>query len=944
MHKLVLPLLSALAVSPALSPAQSPSPTPNSSTATLRGTVTDPSNALIPQAEVILQPSAAGAPAQTTHSAADGHYLFTAVPTGDYTVHATAPGFADFISAPLTLNATRPRTLDIRLQIETQQVQMDVSSDNSDATDPNKNGSAVVLSGKALDDLPTEPTLLQQELQAISGGDSPSIYVDGFSNGTIPPKNQIREIRINQNPFSARNDVGPGNGMIEIFTKPGTDKLHGDLILSGNDSAFNTQNPFTANQPAYHSTRVAADLSGPLRKKISYALSFNRFSSQSNSVINATTLDPSLANQISFTQAVPSPNTSLQFSPRLDLQLGTRSTMTLRYSYNNSQQLNGGVGQLNLPEQGYNSGTITQVFQASNSQVFGAKVVNDTRFQYTRTRTNQTPLNTTPAIVVEGAFNGGGNNNGAVHDNTDSYELQNYIAIQAGKHYLSPGVRLRVNRDASVSRAGFNGQYIFSSLNAYQAAAQALAACQNGPPPNSNCHIPGAGQYTVTTGNPAALIDVADVAAFFQDDWKLRKNFTLSYGLRYEIQNYISDKGDFAPRVGFAWSLGAKKNKPAPFVLRGGSGIFYTHILSPYILQAQRQNGVTQQQYSVASPAFYPQVPTDPATLGPASSPTTYSISPTFRTQYSIIDTLELDHPLGTRGNLSLQGYSNRVVHLLVPRNINSPLPGTYNPANPASGVRPFGGTQNIDEFDSIGLARSDSISLNANYHVKNGAGFYSYYMYRIRTSDANGGFPSNEYNDGADYGRGSMDVRHTLFLSAQPPSLPGHIDLNAFMQATSGAPFNITVGQDLNGDSQFNDRPAFATAPTANSMLYSTPYGTLDANPQPGEATIPINYGRSPAYFSFNAELYRKFSFGPALPVPPPPPGAKASPGKPEIARKYNLFLIVEAQNAINHVNLGTPVGVLGSSLFGKSNSVNGSSISSNANRVILLDLLVRF
>jgi hypothetical protein len=941
LHKLVLPLLSALAVTPALSPAQSPSQAANPAATTLRGTVTDPSNALIPQAEVVLQPAAVGAPAQTTHSAADGHYIFTAVPAGDYTLHATAPGFAPFDGPAIHVASAKPQSLDIRLQIETQQVQMDVSSDNSDATDPNKNGSAVVLSGKALDDLPTEPSLLQQELQAISGGDSPAIYVDGFSGGTIPPKSQIREIRINQNPYSARNDVGPGNGIIEIFTKPGTDKLHGDITVVGNSSAFNTQNPFSANQPSYYTTHFGTDLTGPINKKASYGISFNRDSSQSNAIISAETLDATDTTQIHFSQAVLSPNTNNRISSRVDMQLGP-NTLGLHYAYTEMQQTNAGIGQLSLSSQSFNNNTVFNLYQATNSLVIGPRIVNDTRFRYVRSRTNQTPFSTAPSLIVQGAFNGGGSNSGLSHDNSDSYELQNYVAIQAGKHYLSPGVRLRVNRDANVSRAGFNGEYTFSSLNAYQAAAQALAACTTPP-----CHIPGASQYTVTTGSPAALIDVADVAAFFQDDWKLRKNFTLSYGLRYEIQNYISDKGDFAPRVGFAWSLGAKKNKPAPFVLRGGTGVFYTHILSPYILQSQRQNGITQQQYSVASPAFYPQVPTDAATLGPASSPTTYRISPTFRTQYSIISTLELDHPLGSRGNLSLFGYSNRVVHLLVPRNINSPLPGTYNPANPASGVRPLGGTQNIDEFDSIGLARSTSISLSANYHAKNGFGLYSYYLYRIRSSDANGGFPSNEYNDGADYGRGSQDIRHTLFFEVLTPALPGKINLSTFLQATSGAPFNITVGQDLNGDSQFNDRPAFATAPTANSVLYSTPYGMLDANPQPGESIIPINYGRSPAYLSLNAELYRRFTFGPALPVPPPPPGAKAPPptkGKPTVDRKYNLFLAIDAQNAINHVNLGTPIGVLGSKLFGQSNSLTGSSANANANRVISLDLMFRF
>ena len=184
--------------------------------------------------------------------------------------------------------------------------------------------------------------------------------------------------------------------MIEIFTKPGTDKLHGDFVFYGNDIEFNTQNPFTQGQPAYHSTTVNGDLDGPLRKNASYFLSFNRNSSQTNAVVNALVLDSTLQSQVPFTQALPSPNTSIGFTPRIDLQFGAKSTVVLRYSYTDSEQTNGGIGQLNLPSQGFNSSTLSQLFQASNSQIINKNIVNDTRFQYIRTRANQTPMSTAP--------------------------------------------------------------------------------------------------------------------------------------------------------------------------------------------------------------------------------------------------------------------------------------------------------------------------------------------------------------------------------------------------------------------------------------------------------------------------------------------------------------------------------------------------------------------
>jgi hypothetical protein len=921
----------------------------------LRGTVTDPAGALVTRAQVVLHPANPTRPDQTALTGPDGRYAFANVAPDSYTVRVAAPGFEAFESKPLRVTGDRPQALDIRLRLATQQFQMDVSSDNADDTDPNNNGTALVLKGSDLDSLPTEPTLLQQQLQAMSGGDSPSIYVDGFSNGTIPPKDTIREIRINQNPYSARNDTGPGGGMIEILTKPGTDKLHADLVLYGNDNAFNTQNPFTHGQPPYYSTSMNGEVDGPLNKHTSYSLSFNHSSSQTNAIVNAQVLDPTNTTQIAFTQALPSPSTNTGFSPRIDLQIGAKSTLVFRYSYSQSHQTNGGIGQLTLPSEGSDSSTTSQLFQASNSQIFSPKIVNDTRFQYVRTRATQTPQSTAPTLIVQGAFNGGGSNGGASQDNHDSYELQNYIAIQAGKHYLSPGVRLRINRDANVSRAGYNGQYTFASLAAYQITQQGISQGLTAAQIAAN----GGGpiQFSLTTGTPAATIDVVDVGAFFQDDWKLRKNFTLSYGLRYEIQNYISDKGDFAPRIGFAWSLGAKKDKPAPFVIRGGSGIFYTHIPPSDIQQAQRQNGITQQNYVVASPSFYPTIPV-PTSLGPASSPAIFEISPSFRTQYSIIDTLELDHPLGTRGSASVQGYSNRVVHGAVPVDINAPLPG-YNPADPASAMRPYGGTQNINQYQSIGLYRSDSISVNANFRAKNGFYLYGYYMYRIRSADANGGFPSNEYDLGADQGRGIQDIRHTSYADVGLPTLPGRVNLVAYMEANSGPPFNIVVDQDLNGDSQFNDRPAFATDLTRPSVVV-TRFGTFDTSPIAGQKIIPSDYGQSPGLFSLSAELYRSFTFGPALPPPPDAPkpaaasaAASAAPavkGKPYVPRKYTSTFIVEAENVINHVNLAPPIGVLSSpnsgepttSLFGHSIALNGGS--SSANRVITFILVTRF
>ena len=121
----------------------------------------------------------------------------------------------------------------------------------------------------------------------------------------------------------------------------------------------------------------------------------------------------------------------------------------MRYQYYRNQETNEGVNGFSLPSQGYNSLETEQTVQIGDTQIFGTKVVNETRFQYLRDESTQTPNSTAPSIIVPLAFTGGGYSGGAVSDNTNQYEFQNYTSVQFTKHFLKFGVRLRGATDGN---------------------------------------------------------------------------------------------------------------------------------------------------------------------------------------------------------------------------------------------------------------------------------------------------------------------------------------------------------------------------------------------------------------------------------------------------------------------------------------------------------------
>ncbi|MGC2401308.1 MAG: carboxypeptidase regulatory-like domain-containing protein [Acidobacteriaceae bacterium] len=915
----------------------------------LRGAVTDPSGARVVKATVTVQ--AEDGKTTSVQTSADGTYVLPQLAPGVYVITVTTPGLALAKAQSVSVETGHATIQNLTLIVAVEQQQVTVSEQDAGLdTSPDNNAGSIVIKGKDLDALSDDPDQLQDELNALAGPaagpNGGQVYIDGFTGGQLPPKSSIREIRINQNPFSAEYDK-LGYGRIEILTKPGTAQLHGMIMANGNDSAFNSLNPFVTSEPPYYSTFFLGNVSGSLNKSSSWFLSGFRRDNNANSIINAQLLDPN-GGTYTYAAAVSNPQSRLDLSPRLDFQLTPNNTLTVRYMYDRQKSTNNGVSQFALQTQGYDTLNEENTLQISDTQILSAKTINETRFEYIRDRDNQDPLYTTPTITVQGAFTGGGNNEGAIHDAQDHYELQNYTTAALGTHSIRFGGRLRLIRDSNSTTSGFNGNYTYASLTAYAAGTPS--------------------QYAVTVGNPAARVDLFDAGLFLQDDWRVRPNFTFSFGLRYEGQNRISDHADWGPRFSFAWAVNGR-NKPATTVIRGGYGWFFDRFQSTNVLTSIQQNGINQKQYVIKNPA------PEQSVLSEASeaAPTTYSIATNLTPPINMQAAIGVEHKFGKAITLSTTYINSRGLHQLYSDNINAFLPGTYD-IETGTGIRPNGINENLYQFQSGGIYHQNQLITNFSVRQRK-ITMFGFYVLNFAKADTSGAtyFPSNQFDPRADYGRSTFDIRNRFLLGGNYLA-PWGISLSPFLVLDSGTPFNITVGQDLNGDNQFNDRPSYATS--SSTDVVNTKYGNFDLNPAADGARVPYNLGNGPGQFSTNLRVSKTIGVGPRVERasggfngPPPgggggrgpggggPPGGGLGPGglsggggRPpsldqQVPRRYTLTFTAMGRNIFNNVNLAAPVGVLESPLFGKSNALAGGFFSSpSSNRSIDLQMTFNF
>jgi hypothetical protein len=917
-----------------------------------------------------------------------GIYAITGLAPGKYTLRVVNSGFALYENAAVEVASGKAQQLDVILKVAIEEQKVTVAADNRElSTEPENNGGAVVLKGEDLDALPDDPDDLAAALQALAGPSAGpnggQIFVDGFTGGRLPPRASIREIRINSNPFSAEYDR-LGFGRIEILTRPGTDRYRGQVSFNFNDDALNARNPFADNRAAIQTRQYGGNFGGPIIKhKTSFFVDFEKRDIDDASLIVATVLDAN-NNIIRFRETFPIPSRRTTFSPRIDYQINPNNTLVGRYNYTRNTRITG-VGAFSLATRAYDTEQTEQSVQLTETAVINKTIVNETRFQFEHNRNVQNADNSIPTIDVQEAFTGGGSQIGESHSTDDQVELTNNTSFTMGRHSLKAGGRLRWVKVSQFSPQNFGGTFSFfggvGGLTSIERYRRTIVLQEQGATPAEILAAGGgASQFRLSSGNPQSDVSQWDFGGYFQDDWKVRPNLTLSLGLRYENQDNIASNFNFAPRVGFAWSPGGQQSKT---VVRGGYGLFYDRVSENLTMTALRLNGINQQQFTVLNPDFFPNIPTVDQLIAFAVPGTVYRLQEGIEAPYTMQSVISVERQLPHNFTIASSYINIRTLHVLRTRPLNAPLPGTFIPNVPNSGIHPLNcadfiptdvnpsPTCNVFEYESSGRYNQNQFIVNFNSRLHRNASINAYYVFSKANSDADGigSFPANPYDLSTEYGRASNDIRHRFVMSGTF-RVPWGISLNPFVIVQSGRPFNITLGRDVNGDTLNSERPALAPAGAdcSNTSLFRcTPFGNFKLTFGPDDVMIPRNFAEGPGSTTVNLRVSKTWSFGseggsanagqqnqrndgqraimgggvagrgPGGAGPGGGgarggggagfggPGGGGFGGGGGGAGRYNLTFSLNFQNLLNHANLGSPVGNLGSALFGQSTSTAG-------------------
>lgn len=785
-----------------------------------------------------------------------GMATFPKLPLGKYRLRVEADHFEPQ-ERDITLK-TGSRRITISLEIARIEEGIVVSPNKHEKmTDPRSDTFATVLTEEQIANLPDDPDEMKKELERMAGPGA-IFLVDGFGGGRLPPKSQIRRIRIRRNAIAPEYHQA-GAAYVEIMTKPSAGAWHGSLGYGFRNQALDARNGFAPIRAPEGLQRFEATLDVPLKpgRTSLFLAADGRQDFVSKTVVAALPSGD-------FNDVVRQPSRNLYLSARANYTLSKSHDLRVNFLRVGSRSDNLGVGDFSLPESAFSSSSADHRLQMAEAGAVGSKLFHEFRLQFHWQDVTLLPVSDSRGLIVLGAFNSGGAQ-ARSENKLAEVESREDVDFAWKQHAMRAGILLEAGTYHYLNLSNQNGMFTFSSLADFLAGRPATFIQRVGLRPVEYTH--------------------RQIGAYWQDDWRVVPSLTLSYGVRYEWQNNLRDGNNYAPRFGFGWS----PFKNGRTTIRGGVGVFYDWLTATTVGDLLSDDGQRGRSLIVMDPGF-----PDPFSGGSLRvlPPSRSRRAEDLRNPYIAQATLDVQRQL-TLGMSLLASYSyEQGFHQFRGRNINAPIPGVGRPD-------PDGG--NLTQLESTARSFSHALELTLNNNGSRRLSWMISYSLLKRINEADGplSLPADNFDLRDERGPAGDDRRHQ-FIVTTGIGLPKGWRLTPTFFYESPLPYNITTGRDDNGDTAFIDRPQGITRNSARgeaswkvnmrlSWLFG--FGKSDEVSRTGSTQITVQAGDYGAIRDQFGALQKKL--------------------------RFNFYL--QATNLFNHFNTANFVGILSSPFFGR-------------------------
>ncbi|MBA3441104.1 MAG: carboxypeptidase regulatory-like domain-containing protein [Pyrinomonadaceae bacterium] len=958
-------------------------------TATIYGNVTDASGAQVPAATVTIVNEQTGA-TQTATTNETGEFTFDFLPVGRYSLSIKASGFKEQNQPNIELTGGQRLRLSYALEIGALTEKVTVTADTPlinavnaeqlishnttevremplarrDWTNLLSIGTGVEVrssgggTGISLNGLPPGGfSLTVDGTQASASSEETSLSSFGnFNLIKVVSLEAISEVNVNKGiiPAEYANTL---SGNVGLITRSGTNEYSGSLFENYQGRVLNARNQFLTTRPNEVFNQFGGSFGGPIiRNKLFFFTVYEGYRQRRFAAINSDV--PTAEFRARATAAVPAyqqffdtlplPNQPYAAGARNGVFIGAGSHqanddhLVFRGDYNindsnriSSRYTRGRPDSLNPRVSPVNSRTFTGLDDSFTTSYFrtGASFSAETRFGFSSN--DVTRLDEIYNLGIAGieGFNFTSNAGEILASRGKNWSIEEIFALNRGRHSIKFGGLLQ-----------FQNQTRENAENPQVRYGNAAALFANNP-----------NRIQLTFGLRPYVLKYWNNGYFIQDDFKVRPNLVVNLGLRYDYfpvpteENdrlfnrgepfglgsfrpadsvYDADKNNFAPRVGFAWTV----DKSARTVVRSGFGVFYTRspirgflnlvrnaVDEPFrVIFSLAEARALRLNYPVTNDRVLPLVRNPNAPwVGDAfntKNPTPYSMQWVLSLQRQLTNSISVDTAyVGTRG-VKLR-YNRRI-----------------NLVDRQTGLRPFSGFGEFAYFDTSESTTYHAWQTNFQKRLTQGFLVNANYTWSRAISYGEGNVstleePQDANNLQLERGPSPYDITHRFasdFLYELPFARWWNADglgkrllfagwqVSGIFRAETGAPFNIAMPNSLPGqrvdyvggsayiDSSsdalnFLNRSAFAQVPVIAASGASARPGTLGRNAL-----------RLPGYWNIDLTLAKNFALNERL----------------RLQLRGDLF------NAFNHTSFSSVNTTITSGNFGRFTATRGARV----------------